>query len=99
MSRQSKNTHQQDQYGRPVLNVVIQLTGDPTQTEEPDHLERAEQTADPLKGKRRGTQRQKGFNEKVETLKSFYSFIGSLFSRRTLECVATRGVTVIKGYI
>lgn len=46
---QSKNTHQQDQYSRPVLDVMIQFTGNPTQTEKPDHLKWAEQTADPLK--------------------------------------------------
>lgn len=35
---QSKNTHQQDQYSRPVLDVMIQFTGNPTQAEKPDHL-------------------------------------------------------------
>lgn len=48
MSGQSENTHQQHQHGRPVLDVVVQLAGDPTQTEQPDHLERAEQAADAL---------------------------------------------------
>lgn len=49
VSRQSKNTHQQHQYSCPVLNVVIQFTGNPTQTEKPDHLQWAEQTTDALK--------------------------------------------------
>lgn len=39
VSSQSKNTHQQDQHSRSILNVVVQFTGDSTQTEEPDHLE------------------------------------------------------------
>lgn len=46
---QSKNTHQQHQNSRPILNVVIQFTGDPTQAEKPDHLKWAEKTADSLK--------------------------------------------------
>lgn len=49
MSSQTKNTHEQDQYSRPILNVVIQFTSNPTQTEKPDHLKWAEQTADALK--------------------------------------------------
>ena len=46
---QPKNTHQQNQNSCPVLDVVIQFTGDPTQTEKPDNLKWAEETADPLK--------------------------------------------------
>lgn len=59
VSSQSKNADQQDQYSRPVLNVVIQFTSNPTQAEQPDHLQWAEQTADPLKQapKRRETER------------------------------------------
>lgn len=49
VSSQSKNTHQQDQYSRSVLNVVIQFTSNTTQTEKPDHLQGAEKTADTLK--------------------------------------------------
>lgn len=39
VSGQSKNAHQQDQNCCPVLDVVIQFAGYPTQTEKPDHLE------------------------------------------------------------
>lgn len=46
---QSENAHQQHQHGRPVLDVVVQFAGHPTQAEQPDHLERAEQAADALK--------------------------------------------------
>lgn len=45
---QAKHTHQQHQYGRSILNVVVQFASNPTQTEQPDHLQRAEQTADAL---------------------------------------------------
>lgn len=45
---QSKHTHQQHQYSCSILNVVVQLASNPTQTEQPDHLQRAEQTADAL---------------------------------------------------
>lgn len=53
VSSQSKNTDQQDQHSRPVLYVVIQFTGNSTQTEKSNHLQRAEQTADALKQERR----------------------------------------------
>lgn len=53
VSSQSKNTDQQDQYSRPVLNVVIQFTGNSTQTEKTNHLQWAEQTADALKQERK----------------------------------------------
>lgn len=46
---QSKHAHQQHQHSCPILDVVVQLTGNPTQTEQPDHLQWAEQTADALK--------------------------------------------------
>ena len=49
MGSQSEDTHQQDQHGRPVLDVVVQFTGDPTQTQEPDDLQGAEQAADALR--------------------------------------------------
>lgn len=62
VSSQSKNTHQQDQYGRPILDVVIQFTGNPTQTEKPDHFQWAEQTADPLKQEREKGRRQERNN-------------------------------------
>lgn len=61
MRSQSENAHQQHQHGRPVLDVVIQFAGDPTQAEQPDHLQRAEQAADALKQ-----------SERV-TIKDFYS--------------------------
>lgn len=48
MCSQAKHTHQQHQYGRSILNVVVQFASNPTQTEQPDHLQRAEQTADAL---------------------------------------------------
>lgn len=51
VSSQSKDTHQQDQHRCSILNVVIQFTGDSTQTEKPDHLEWAEEAADTLKQK------------------------------------------------
>lgn len=38
MSGQTKNTHQQDQNSRPILNVVIQFTSNPAQTKKPHHL-------------------------------------------------------------
>lgn len=49
MGSQSENAHQQHQHGRPILNVVIQFAGDPTQAEQPDHFQWAEQAADALK--------------------------------------------------
>lgn len=51
--RQPKHTDQQHQNGRPIFDVVVQFTGNPTQTEEPDNLKGAKQTADPLKEKRK----------------------------------------------
>lgn len=45
---QAKHTHQQHQYSCSILNVVVQFASNPTQTEQPDHLQRAEQTADAL---------------------------------------------------
>lgn len=53
VSSQSKYTHQQHQYSCPILDVVIQFTGDPTQTEKPDYLQWAEQTTDALEQERR----------------------------------------------
>lgn len=50
---QSKHTDQQDQNCCPVLQVVVQLPRHPTQTQQPDHLQGAEQTADALEGQRR----------------------------------------------
>lgn len=42
---QPKHTHQQHQYSCPIFNVVVQFASNPTQSEQPDHLQRAEQTA------------------------------------------------------
>lgn len=48
MSSQPKHAHQQHQHGRPVLDVVVQFASNPTQAEQPHHLQRAEQAADAL---------------------------------------------------
>lgn len=53
MSNESKHTDQQDQNSRSVLQVVVQFPGHPAQTQQADHLQRAEQTADALGGGRR----------------------------------------------
>lgn len=53
VSSQSKYTHQQHQYSCSILDVVVQFTGNPTQTEKPDHLQWAEQTTDALEQERR----------------------------------------------
>lgn len=45
---QPKHAHQQHQYSCSILNVVVQFASNPTQPEQPDHLQRAEQTADAL---------------------------------------------------
>lgn len=57
---QAEDAHQQHQHGRPVLNVVVQFAGDPTQAEQPDHLQRAEQAADALH--ERGNEKVKHFD-------------------------------------
>lgn len=46
---QPKNTDEQHQNSRSVLDVVIQFTGNSTQTQQTDHFKGAEKTADPLK--------------------------------------------------
>ena len=45
---QPKHAHQQHQYSCSILNVVVQFASNSAQTEQPDHLQRAEQTADAL---------------------------------------------------
>lgn len=83
MGGQSKNTHQQDQYSRPVLNVVIQFTGNPTQTKKPDHLQWAEQTADPLKqewNKERKTSETICIQEKKNDLYIHWNIASVIFS-------------------
>ncbi|TNN82668.1 hypothetical protein EYF80_007186 [Liparis tanakae] len=48
VGHQAEDAHQQDQDGRSILQVVVQLTGHPAQSEQADHLEGAEQTAETL---------------------------------------------------
>lgn len=50
---QPKHTHQQHQYSCSIFNVVVQFASNPTQSEQPDHLQRAEQTAYALKTDRK----------------------------------------------
>lgn len=52
VSHQAEDTHQQNQDGRSVLQVVVQLPGHSAQPEQADHLEGAEQAAETLQ---RGT--------------------------------------------
>lgn len=54
VSHQSEHADQQDQNGSTVLQVVVQFPGHPAQTQQADHLQRAEQTADALKGRKEG---------------------------------------------
>lgn len=68
---QAKNTHQQHQNSCSVLDVVVQFTSDPAQTEQPDHLKGAEQTADPLEEEKR---------QQTTKCKIFYNFYASTFS-------------------
>lgn len=53
VGHQSKHTDQQDQNRSTVLQVVVQFPGYPAQTQQADHLQRAEQTADALRRWRR----------------------------------------------
>lgn len=48
VSGQPEHTHQQDQHSSSILNVVVQLPGHSSQTEQPDNFQRAEQAADAL---------------------------------------------------
>lgn len=50
MSDESEHTHKQDQNSCTILQVVVQFPGHPTQTQQADHLQGAEQTADALRG-------------------------------------------------
>lgn len=50
---QPKHTHQQHQYSCSIFNIVVQFASNPTQSEQPDHLQRAEQTTDALKPDRK----------------------------------------------
>lgn len=50
VSSQAKHTHQQNQNGGTILDVVVQFAGHSAQTQEPDNLQRAEQAANALRG-------------------------------------------------
>lgn len=54
VSDESKHADQQDQNSCTVLQVMVQLPGHPAQSQQADHLQRAEQTADALRGRKRG---------------------------------------------
>lgn len=54
MGHQSEYTDQQDQNSSTVLQVVVQFPGHSAQTQQADHLQRAEQTADALRGRKEG---------------------------------------------
>lgn len=56
MSDESEHTHKQDQNSCTILQVVVQFPGHPAQTQQTDHLQGAEQTADALGG---GEKREK----------------------------------------
>lgn len=51
MGDESEDTDQQDQNSCAVLQVVVQFPSHPAQTEQADHLQRAKQAADALRGK------------------------------------------------
>lgn len=50
VGHQTEDAHQQDQDGCSILQVVVQFTSHPAQSEQADHLEGAEQTAETLQG-------------------------------------------------
>ena len=49
MGDEGKHDDEEDQDGRPVLDVLVQLAGDAAQSQETDHLQGAEQAAHVLK--------------------------------------------------
>lgn len=65
MGHQSEHTDQQDQNSGSVLQVVVQFPGNPAQAQQPDHFQRAEQTAHPL-GVRKKSGGEMRVNEKEE---------------------------------
>lgn len=66
MSDESEHTHKQDQNSCTILQVVVQFPGHPAQTQQTDHLQGAEQTADALGGgMKRG--RNWGYHRKEES--------------------------------
>lgn len=60
VSHQAEHADQQDQNGSSVLQVVVQFPGHPAQTQQADHLQRAEQTADALRGRKEGDEGREG---------------------------------------
>lgn len=63
MSHQSEHTDQQHQNGSSVLQVVVQFPGHPAQTQQADHLQGAEQTADALRERKEGEEGREGGDE------------------------------------
>lgn len=53
MGHQSKHADQEDQNSSTILQVVVQFSGHPAQTQQADHLQRAEQATDALSSSER----------------------------------------------
>ena len=45
---QDEHEDEQDEHGSAILQVVVELAGDPAQPQQAHHLQRAEQAADTL---------------------------------------------------
>lgn len=54
VGHQTKNTHQQNQDGCSILQVVVQLPGHSAQPEQADHLQGTEEAAETLQGETGG---------------------------------------------
>jgi len=84
VGRQAEHAHQQEQHGGAILDVVVQLPGDPAQAQQADHFEGAEEAADPLGEGEEEEEEEEEMRRRKKKGGSFiyYFFLNKIFKPR-----------------